>query len=176
MKENLDIFSSNLINKDINNNIVFDSNIKKLQQNLFLMGFDIIQINKIITYFNITSESEALDYLIKGEDGMWNHPFVPKEKVILDDDNSRDYKPNKEIEMKVSKTKFYMMLEMCRCYWKKGGTEWLGLIITQAQEIEKESGVDWVICANLAHAMAKMQVSDENCDEIMRLFDLELTN
>ena len=88
MKENLDIFSSNLINKDINNNIVFDSNIKKLQQNLFLMGFDIIQINKIITYFNITSESEALDYLIKGEDGMWNHPFVPKEKVILDDDNS----------------------------------------------------------------------------------------
>ena len=88
MKENLDIFSSNLINKDINNNIEFDSNIKKLQQNLFLMGFDIIQINKIITYFNITSESEALDYLIKGEDGMWNHPFVPKEKVILDDDNS----------------------------------------------------------------------------------------
>ena len=69
-----------IINKDINNNIKFDSNIKKLQQNLFLMGFDIICINKVITYFNITSESEAIDYLIKGEDGMWNHPFIPKEE------------------------------------------------------------------------------------------------
>ena len=44
------------------------------------MGFDIIMINKIITYFNITSESEAIDYLIKDENGMWNHPFIPKEK------------------------------------------------------------------------------------------------
>ena len=76
--------------------------------------------------------------------------------------------------MKLNKKKFYMMLEMCRCYWKKGGTEWLDLIITQAQEIEKESGVCWVIYVNLAHAMAKMQVSDENCEEIMKLFDLEL--
>ena len=78
--------------------------------------------------------------------------------------------------MKVSKTKFYMMLEMCRCYWKKGGIEWLDLIITQAQEIEKESGVDWTTFVHLAHTMAKLQVSDENCEEIMRLFDLELTD
>ena len=97
MKENLDIFSSNLINKDINNNIKFDSNIKKLQQNLFLMGFDIICINKVITYFNITSESEAIDYLIKGEDGMWNHPFVPKEKVIVDVDNNSILNPTKNV-------------------------------------------------------------------------------
>ena len=88
MKENLDIFSSNLINKDINNNIVFDSSIKKLQQNLFLMGFDILMINKIISYFNITTENEALDYLIKDEEGMWNHPFVPKEKFITETENS----------------------------------------------------------------------------------------
>ena len=88
MKENLDIFSSNLINKDINNNIEYDSSIKKLQQNLFLMGFDILMINKIISYFNITSESEAIDYLIKDEEGMWNHPFIPKEKLRIETDNS----------------------------------------------------------------------------------------
>ena len=87
MKENLDIFSLNLLNNDINNNTPIDSSIKKLQQNLFLMGFDIIMINKIISYFNITTESEAIDYLIKDEDGMWNHPFVPKEKIKLEDDN-----------------------------------------------------------------------------------------
>ena len=88
MKENLDIFSSNLINKDINNNIEYDSSIKKLQQNLFLMGFDILMINKMISYFNITSESEAIDYLIKDEEGMWNHPFIPKEKLRIETDNS----------------------------------------------------------------------------------------
>ena len=88
MKENLDIYSSNLINKDINNNIEFDTSIKKLQQNLFHMGFDILMINKIISYFNITTESEAIDYLIKDENGMWNHPFVPKEKFITETDNS----------------------------------------------------------------------------------------
>ena len=88
MKENIDIFSSNLINKDINNNVEFDTSIKKLQQNLFHMGFDILMINKIISYFNITTESEAIDYLIKDENGMWNHPFVPKEKFITETDNS----------------------------------------------------------------------------------------
>ena len=88
MKENIDIFSSNLINKDINNNVEFDTSIKKLQQNLFHMGFDILMINKIISYFNIATESEAIDYLIKDENGMWNHPFVPKEKFITETDNS----------------------------------------------------------------------------------------
>ena len=88
MKENIDIFSSNLINNEINKDIVFDSSIKKLQQNLFLMGFDILMINKIISYFNITTESEALDYLIKDENGMWNHPFIPKEKFVPQTENS----------------------------------------------------------------------------------------
>ena len=84
MKENSDIFSPNLLNNDIK----LDSSIKKLQQNLFLMGFDIIMINKIITYFNITSESEAIDYLIKDDSGMWHHPFIPKEKLILEKNNN----------------------------------------------------------------------------------------
>ena len=95
MKENIDIFSSNLINNEINKDIVFDSSIKKLQQNLFklqqnlfLMGFDILMINKIISYFNITTESEAIDYLIKDENGMWNHPFIPKEKFVPQTENS----------------------------------------------------------------------------------------
>ena len=88
MKENIDIFSSNLINNEINKDIVFDSSIKKLQQNLFLMGFDILMINKIISYFNITTESEAIDYLIKDENGMWNHPFIPKEKFKEQTENS----------------------------------------------------------------------------------------
>ena len=85
MKENIDLFSSNLINNnDKSFDIMIDSSIKKLQQNLLLMGFDIEMINKIISYYNITNENEALDYLIKNEEGMWNHPFIPKEKVILD--------------------------------------------------------------------------------------------
>lgn len=76
--------------------------------------------------------------------------------------------------MKVSKTKFYMMLEMCRCYWKKGGIEWLDLIITQAQELEKESGVSWPILVDIAHQMARLEVCDDNCDKIMELFGFEL--
>ena len=66
-------------NKDINEN---DSGIKKMQQNLILMGFDIEMINKIITIFKIKTEEEALDYLIKSENGMWEHPFIPKEEEV----------------------------------------------------------------------------------------------
>ena len=76
MKENI---SSNIINNS-NNNSQDDSksSINKLQENLILMGFDIAMINKVIEYFKIKTESEAIDYLIKTEDGMWNHPFIPK--------------------------------------------------------------------------------------------------
>ena len=52
---------------------------QNLQQNLLRMGFDLIMINKIISTFKIRTENEALDYLIKTDDGMWNHPFVQKE-------------------------------------------------------------------------------------------------
>ena len=44
------------------------------------MGFDIEMINKIIYNFKINTEEEAIDYLIKSENGMWNHPFIPKEE------------------------------------------------------------------------------------------------
>ena len=37
-------------------------------------------INKVISNFNIKTEEEAIDYLIKSENGMWNHPFIPKEE------------------------------------------------------------------------------------------------
>ena len=72
-------------NKAINEN---DSGIKKMQQNLLLMGFDIEMINKIITIFKIKTEEEALDYLIKAENGMWEHPFIPKEEEVNNASNS----------------------------------------------------------------------------------------
>ena len=85
MDNNFNLISTNLLNNNINN-FQEDSNIRKLQQNLILMGFDITMINKIILYFKIRNVDEALDYLIKSEDGMWNHPFIPKE-VINDEKN-----------------------------------------------------------------------------------------
>ena len=34
--------------------------------------------NKVISIFKIGSEEEAIDYLIKADDGcLWNHPFIP---------------------------------------------------------------------------------------------------
>ena len=66
---NFNIFPSNQINNNINN-IQDDVAIGKIQQNLILMGFDIAMINKIILYFKIRTENEALDYLIKAR--RWN--------------------------------------------------------------------------------------------------------
>ena len=57
-----------------------DLGIMKIQHNLIRMGFDIEMINKIISNYKITTEEEAIDYLIKSENGMWNHPFIPKEE------------------------------------------------------------------------------------------------
>ena len=74
------IDTSNLLSQDISNNQNFqnDTRIRIIQQNLIMMGFDIEMVNKIISIFKIRTEDEALDYLIKSEDGMWNHPFIPK--------------------------------------------------------------------------------------------------
>ena len=57
-----------------------DSIINKMQMNLIMMGFDIEMVNKVISIFKIKTEEEAIDYLIKSENGMWNHPFIPKEE------------------------------------------------------------------------------------------------
>ena len=66
---------------DVNNepkikNFIKDDHIIQLQKNLLMMGFDIEMINKVLIYFNIKTENEAIDYLVKSEDGMWHHPFV----------------------------------------------------------------------------------------------------
>ena len=65
--------SQNNFSNDSNN-----SNLGRLQKNLMVMGFEIVMINKIISIFNVQTEDEAIDYLIKNENGMWRHPFIPK--------------------------------------------------------------------------------------------------
>ena len=71
------------ISNDINDNNKSqsekDSEIMKMQESLIMMGFDINMINKIISHFKIRNQNQAIDYLIKGENGMWNHPFIPQE-------------------------------------------------------------------------------------------------
>ena len=77
------IDQSNLILSDEQNDDLIqqkDSKIMKIQHNLIMMGFDITMINKIISNFKITNEQEAIDYLIKSVNGMWNHPFIPSEE------------------------------------------------------------------------------------------------
>ena len=76
-------------NTDKNKNSFQNEKIIKLQENLLMMGFDIDMINKIITHFNIQTEDEAIDYLIKSPEGKWNHPFVEY--------NEQDSKVNEEI-------------------------------------------------------------------------------
>ena len=71
--------NSNIINIQNNSQVSNNSRIGRLQENLIMMGFDIIMINKVISNFNIQTESEALDYMVKNKDGLWNHPFIPKE-------------------------------------------------------------------------------------------------
>jgi len=76
MIDNSNLLSINSLN---NQNFQSDLRIRNLQENLIRMGFDIIMINKIISIYKIKTENEALDYLIKTDEGMWNHPFIPKE-------------------------------------------------------------------------------------------------
>ena len=65
-----------------------DSNIIKIQKNLIMMDFDIEMINKVIFYFNITSEDQAIDYLTKDSEGFWRHPFI--EKINDNNNNNND--------------------------------------------------------------------------------------
>ena len=78
-----------------------DDGIKKTQENLIMMGFDIEMVNKIISTFKIRTEAEALDYLLKNENGMWENPFIPKVeeeedkksiKAFQDKDNNKNNK------------------------------------------------------------------------------------
>jgi len=99
------IISTNLINENNNNNYPFDSRVKKIQQNLIRMGFDIVMVNKIILIYNIQNENEALDYLIKTDDGMWNHPFIPKEIVNGENNNSILEQPKMMMNNMITKIK-----------------------------------------------------------------------
>ena len=83
--DNFNKFSINLINNNANN--FQEDAIRKLQANLIIMGFDILMVNKTISYFKIRTVDEALNYLIKSEDGLWNHPFIPKEIIKGEGDN-----------------------------------------------------------------------------------------
>ena len=77
----------NKINK---NNI--DSKIITIQRNLIMMEFDIEMINKILLYFKIESEDQAIDYLTKNSKGLWGHPFIPKQN---EEENNEDANDNK---------------------------------------------------------------------------------
>ena len=76
----------NVLNVELNNkrshvDLIADNNMQILQHQLLEMGFDLIMINKVITYFHVKTTDEALYYLIKNEnDGLWNHPFIPLEQ------------------------------------------------------------------------------------------------
>ena len=70
------------------------------------MGFGIEMVNKIISTFKIRTEEEALDYLIKNENGMWEHPFIPKVEEEEEEDKksiiSSLSKSNKNNKIKLS--------------------------------------------------------------------------
>ena len=79
-----------------------DSKIIRIQRNLMMMEFDIEMVNKIILYFQIESENQAIDYLTKNSEGIWGHPFVPKiEEDIYNDtiDNENQDKEQKSVEI-----------------------------------------------------------------------------
>ena len=85
--EDTDLILPIFVNDLNNKNIINEAGISKMQTNLIMMGFDINMINKIISIFKIKTEEEAIDYLIKSEDGMWNHPFIPKEDTKEEKNN-----------------------------------------------------------------------------------------
>ena len=90
---------------DINENR--DSKIIRIQKNLIMMDFDIEMINKIILYFNIESEDQAIDYLTKDSEGFWRHPFIEKisenNEDIYIDTNKENPKKNGLIKGMTSK-------------------------------------------------------------------------
>ena len=80
----------NFLNKFNENNM--DSKIIKIQKNLIMMEFDIEMVNKILLYFNIQSEDQAIDYLTKNSEGLWGHPFIPK---LNEEENNDEVNDNK---------------------------------------------------------------------------------
>ena len=86
-------------------NIIYDNEIIQLQENLLMMGFDINMINKIIMHFNIRRINEAIDYLSKTEDGIWQHPFVESKEEEKIDTNDNIEITNNLLDNVLSKVK-----------------------------------------------------------------------
>ena len=67
------------VEQSINNKQKYiDKRILQIQRNLIMMDFDIEMINKIILYYNIESEDQAIDLLTKNSEGLWGHTFIQK--------------------------------------------------------------------------------------------------
>jgi hypothetical protein len=66
----------------------FSETIPHIQRHLIQMGFEINTVNKLLKHFHITSIDKAIDYLIKSDDGKWNHPFVSKTIFGVSPENS----------------------------------------------------------------------------------------
>lgn len=76
----------NVMNIELNESIM-NEEIKRIQEQLLQMGFDLIMINKVIQHFNVTTIEEGLLLLIK-TDGIWGHPFISEAKEQEGDNRS----------------------------------------------------------------------------------------
>ena len=74
----LNVDSTNKVKRSRTINYDGDVELQTLQQNLIMMGFDLLMINKVLTYFKIRQLNQAIDYLVKADDGLWNHPYINK--------------------------------------------------------------------------------------------------
>ena len=107
MKENYIDISTSLIK---NSQIIQDDRIKKTQENLIMMGFDIEMVNKIISTFKIRTEEEVLNYLIKNENGMWEHPFIPK---VEEEEDKKSIISSLSIRSKKDGNKIKLFEDIC---------------------------------------------------------------
>ena len=95
-----------------------DSNIIRIQKNLIMMDFDIEMVNKILFHFKIESEDQAIDYLTKNSEGLWQHPFIEKMKVnnniFIDEENKEKNGLIKGMTTKIKELKIevYLILFM----------------------------------------------------------------
>ena len=87
LKNDLNDILLDVDNNGKKTNLLNNSKIIKLQENLVMMGFDLNMINKIIIHFNIQNVDQAIDYLIKSNDGKWIHPFIEYDEQISSKSN-----------------------------------------------------------------------------------------
>ena len=161
MIENTFQNSINIIN---NQNIQNDVNsIKKIQHNLIMMGFDIIMINKIISIYKIRTENEALDYLIKTDDGMWNHPFIPK---LLNE-------PLKNVEIiSYNARNNASVIDAMRIFWgEEEGDRRRNLLITRINSLNLSNSITQIpqnqnsnINKNITEDIDEIKINEEICE------------